>query len=345
MANEKCPCSKKSKSIRLECKQCHQWWHAKCVSLKGLSKDDLVKLTEWRCPLCYTLPEAIPLGKLEKLVKTETEKITAQIKKVEVAIAGDKLKKTMSDVVKANLTEHVDSFTEALSANSDNTRRHIAETIKQSNEEVVTQACRNSKQLMDNDALAREQRKCNVIIRDITESTRASPRERQEEDLEFTQQLLGVDRDRIIKVIRAGPPIGSRENDTRLNRPVVITVESPELAAYLHNHGRGWKVRDDYDNTYWVNPDLIQADRKAAFHARKLARRRRGGGLIVSDSVSQTSSPAASHTGSHSNSPTVHANRVPVINGRDRLSSVSTVSSASHVSLRSRRSDSRSDLH
>ena len=177
------------------------------------------------------------------------------------------------------------------------------------------------------------------------ESNAPTSRERIEKDFQFACKLLGVDQDRIVKVVRAGAPIGTIERDTRETRPMVITVESPELAAHLHNHQRGWKVLDDYGSEYWVNADLIKADREAAYHARVLARKRRRGENVVTDSftASASSSPTPSQHGSPPhNSPTVHVDRMPIFN--NRRMSLGSVSNISHESLNSRRSASRPDL-
>ena len=135
-----------------------------------------------------------------------------------------------------------------------------------------------------------------------------------------------------MKVIRAGPPIRYVPEDTRETHPMIVTLESPELAAYLHNYGRGWAAKDQYDTVYWVNPDLIQADRKAAYNARVLARRRRGGNLQVVDSV---------HNSSTTTSTSARSQR----SRGGSLSSVSSVATeASQSSRRNRRSASRTDL-
>lgn len=243
----------------------------------------------------------------------------------------------LSDVIKEHLNEQVDSVTEAITASNENTRRHISETIQRNSEKVVTEVVKSSKEQMDNDAVAREQRKCNLIIRDVSESDANSPRERQEEDREFAQRLLKIRNQQLVRVTRAGPPIGSRQNDNRISRPMIITVETPELASHLHDHGRGWKVRGEQDEIYWVNADLIQADREANYKARMLARRRRQGGFVLTDAVGE------SPTQSHHNSPVIHANRVPIVaRRRQSLSSVSSTSS--HQSHHSHMSGSREDL-
>ena len=48
-------------------------------------------------------------------------------------------------------------------------------------------------------------------------------------------------------------------------------LSTPELANQQHRHGLGRKVYAEEDKKdYWVNPDLIWADRKANYDARKL---------------------------------------------------------------------------
>ena len=171
MPLNKCPCAKKLKTCPyLQCTTCDQWWHTRCVSLKGLDADTVKLLTEWVCPLCYTPPATIPLGKLESIVKSESAKISEAIKKVQESVSKNKISSVVMEAVSTKLTEHVDSFTEVISANSENTRRILGESIQNNNQEVVKEVVESSKRQMDNDAMAREARKCNVVIRDVTES-------------------------------------------------------------------------------------------------------------------------------------------------------------------------------
>ena len=333
MVNKKCPCAKQKKgSSYISCKTCDQWWHAKCVSLKGLSVDDLKKLTDWDCPICYVLPENAPQGKLEALIKSESNKITARLQSVEAAVAQDKMKMVISEVVKENLDEQVNSLTEVVSANSDNTRRVITESIQRNSQKVLSDVVKSSKAQVDSDAAAREQRKCNLIIRKVTEPTGATPDERRAQDTEFVQDILNVDANQIIRVTRAGPPIGYRQDDNRSSRPIIVTMETPELASYMHNHGRGWKRVDENNRIYWVNPDLIQVDREANYNARVLAQTRRQGRNREFRSVDRAViSPTSSHHSAtpENNSPIVHANRVPLLRYSPSVSYVSSVRSQS----------------
>ena len=54
---EKCPCNKSVKSSwKLDCHKCHQYWHADCMGLGGLSEKEINKLTQWSCPFCWVSP-------------------------------------------------------------------------------------------------------------------------------------------------------------------------------------------------------------------------------------------------------------------------------------------------
>ena len=344
-----------------QCRECARWWHGQCVGLLGL-------LRHWDCPLCLKLPKGMEKGNVD--LSKGLQPIMDEIKSVKAKITSkDQIKKmvetVISGVVKDHLNEQVDNVTEAISASNENTRRIIGETIQTNNQIVVEEVVRSSKMQMDNDTIAREARKCNVVIQGVSESESNDPRERQAKDHEFVVELLGLEAERIIKVYRAGPLKTPDSAETRNRadshdstgparrvkvRPLIITVESPELAAHLHNYGRGWRARDHYDNIFWVNPDLIKADRVAAFNARKLAKERRRGNLARNLNRGNTSASSHSSSGSaetsHTSTPLVHANRVPIVNrsASPSLSSVSIESQESRESRRIRRSTSRLDL-
>lgn len=77
----------------------------------------------------------------------------------------------------------------------------------------------------------------------------------------------------IISVTRAGPPIGKGVNKERKEpRPLIITVKTPELARQLHDYGSGLKIVAD-GKEYYVNQDLILADRIAGYKARQEKKR------------------------------------------------------------------------
>ena len=53
-------------------------------------------------------------------------------------------------------------------------------------------------------------------------------------------------------------------------RPLIIVLASPELARTKHDYGKGRPIRDKEGRNilYWINPDLIKADRFANYKAR-----------------------------------------------------------------------------
>lgn len=289
MVAPRCPCKKKkNQSPALQCTLCEQWWHSCCVSLEGLTTKELSNIISWKCPLCYVLPSAIPNGRLETLVREESNVLKLQVKAVEASVQEDKLKTLMSEVVKKHLDDQVKSVCNLITENSVDTRRVISERIQKNNTEVVDQVVRSSKSQMDGDNLAREQRKCNLVIRNVSEPDGDTGNERRLADEEFACRILNVEKEQIIKVARPGKPIGAFQNDTRVSRPLVITVETPEMAAYLHDYGRGWRRVADGGAVYWVNPDLIKSDREANYKARVVARTRRSGGMHVVDAVGRS---------------------------------------------------------
>ena len=139
---------------------------------------------------------------------------------------------------------------------------------------VVNEAVDTSRQKMERDNVERKLCECNCMIQNILESTARSNSDKKEEDTDKVIQIMNVDSEYIINVRRAGVPKPDRV------RPVIITLSTPELAAEMHNHGRGNKRVNNanHDEVYWINPDLIKTDRVANYQARKEAQKRRQDG-------------------------------------------------------------------
>ena len=90
---------------------------------------------------------------------------------------------------------------------------------------------------------------------------------KKEEDKAKVIDLLGIDDDDIEFVKRAGKPA---EGENPKPRVLIITVKTQEMANALHGQGRGRHFGvDDKNVDIWCNPDLIQADRTANYHARQ----------------------------------------------------------------------------
>ena len=262
---DKCPCDKDTKTLMLQCKNedCKKWWHAQCVRLTGLSKNELKKLEKWLCPYCYRLPEAA------------TVEVSLEVVHQEIA----DLKTGLNHIVES-ITSHVDKNSEVQTKSWSDLFKTNNNTQGQQIQEVVAQVVQKSKQKMDFDHTERERRKKNVVVKEVIEPTAGSNDDKKAEDKTKAAQILDIDESEIEFVKRAGiPKTPTREDPNPSPRPLIITVKSPVLASDLHGHGRGRRALnpdiEDHESWLWINPDLIQADRKANFLAREEMRKKR----------------------------------------------------------------------
>ena len=242
---EKCPCKKKQKFPTIQCVRCEVYWHHKCAGLNGLLLEDLKRLKDWLCPLCYRLPEA---------VTQETTLATLEKKMTEMkADLMEKIEKKTNDQTK----KWSDLFDERDSG-----------TVQQ----AVTQAVEKTKEKMDYDHVERQKRIKNFVVRGIKEPTSSTPESKMAEDKATVLSIVGIESSDIELVRRVGKP----QSETGKPRTIVITVKTPEIAAAIHGHGRGRKFRKEDDNRdVWCNPDLIRADRIADYNAREERKKRR----------------------------------------------------------------------
>ena len=142
----------------------------------------------------------------------------------------------------------------------------------------------------------KERRTRNVVITTVPESSLANIPDRVAADKTIAAQLLKVTPDQIERCYRAGPPLGTGSNkDSNRPRPLVVVLETPELARSKHKYGNWCKVVEEREQ-HWINPDLSRAERRANFEARQRRRER-------------IRKPADNDTG---NSGTVATNKQPV---------------------------------
>ena len=287
----KCVCGsgEKQKSL-MQCKQCERWWHAGCVGLAGLTKSIFAKIEAWKCPLCFSFSPQIK----EKLVEN------GAVEKVDTDILEETVEATDNRRMHRDILEIKDILTKQIVPNTQKTTNTVSQTLdanwrrhtqswadivagqkaletklvqQQEKEKILVQeAINSSRQKTERDNAEREKRKRNVVIRDIEEPTTGSGEDKYYSDLQFVMDILELDQEDIVDLRRAGP---LKRN---YHRPLVITVRTPELAAHLHNYGVGRRKHNTNDESevYWVNPDLIETDRKANYQARVAARAKRG---------------------------------------------------------------------
>lgn len=286
---EVCVCGLGTKPKTLmKCSECEQWWHSGCVGLGPLTQSITSKIESWKCPLCFKFASGIreKLGKAgEREMKVDESEIVdlsgitdtmckdikeikdILISKVVPNVANTSTK--VSETLDANWRRQTQSWADIV-ANQKAIEQKIS--TKQKEEAVlVTNVINSSQQKIERDNIEREKRKRNVVIRELEEPDEGSSEERKYSDKMAVTEILSLDSSDVIQVWRAGPP------KRNYNRPVVVTVSTPEIAQNLHNYGRGKRIENlnDEREYYWCNPDLIETDRKANFKAREEARRRR----------------------------------------------------------------------
>jgi hypothetical protein len=99
--------------------------------------------------------------------------------------------------------------------------------------------------------------------------------------MKFVKDITGISHNEILKCIRAGPKINKQTGKKSEARPIIVTVESPDLAKRLQKYGNGNRVLSD-GKIWWINPDLTLSERQANYRAREMMRGRRSNGPVNS---------------------------------------------------------------
>ena len=203
------------------------------------------------------------------VVKSEIAKLLPGIVSEVVKETTDKQTTKWSEIVKENQTETNTTI-----------KTTMSNAVKDSKKELVKEAM--TKQDADN--IEREKRCRNVVVKDVPEID--SPTEQVDHDWKEALIILDLEPEHVEAVFRAGSVSKSvSPGTTPRPRPLIITLITPELAKRKHNWGNGRKrTFSDSPDVFYINPDLILADRKAAYDARQLKRENK---------ENQTSSAAA----------------------------------------------------
>lgn len=147
--------------------------------------------------------------------------------------------------------------------------RKTSEKSKALAKEVVNETAQHAvaagMQKIDCDNLEREKRRCNVMIKNVPESTSTDNKVRNREDRVFVVKTIGINADDIEAVFRAGTLLDRDGKPRGAPRPLIVVLCDEEEADYWCCDGRGFETEDGY----WVNRDLCKADRVANFLARK----------------------------------------------------------------------------
>ena len=279
----KCPCGQSnSSSYKLVCTgiQCQQNWHVDCVGLKGLTKQGIVKLEHWLCPFCYVLPTSamkkdprVKPKSCNSSYQPETNVVGKILEIVHDAVrdgiaSSDLCRKSdVVDIVKENTSEAIKTYADAASASQKKVLDEMSAV--QASKTVVDEVTRR----IDSDKIEREKRKPNVCVLGIKESVKESAQLRNEDDMEFCVEKLGIEKEDIDSCYRAG----TKNPDPLYCRPLIVKMVNVETANKWTNNGKGFKTNFELDTGKfaYLNPDLCKADRTANFLAREEWRKRR----------------------------------------------------------------------
>ena len=171
------------------------------------------------------------------------------------------LKKELNEQLTNSMTGTEKKWSDLFKSNQQEIKNQTKQANVQRKEIEKTIAANNRQATVDN--LERQKRASNVCINLVPESTKTDKSEQEKEDRAMVIDILNLDDDNVKHVFRAGPVQDKP-------RSIIAVLSSPDLAKKLHDYGKGKPIRDsDGKNIlYWVNPDLIKANRFAKYKAR-----------------------------------------------------------------------------
>ena len=276
VVDENCVCKMyKSEEVSLACDKCSVYWHISCVGLRGLTKEMVDSLEYWECPRCFVCPLT------EKTPETPENRTLQLLIKEELNLINPVIRSTISDAIKECMPSDIFSkgdIKEMLEEGTSKAVKSYADITSSSQKKVIEElsAAQSTKAIVQQvhrefgvEKIEREKRKFNLCVMKAPESKKTVPKERQEEDMKFCHETLGIPKDAIETCFRAGKKSDGTEKK-EFCRPLIIKMKKQEDQAYWSNNNRGYLT-----NNFYINPDMCKADRDAHFRVRKEAKRRR----------------------------------------------------------------------
>ena len=234
----------------VECDACRQWYHYKCTELTATQWKIISSNCEsivWKCDECIRDRgnETKQISKLEERIDLLVNMITNLEDKL-MARIEEKVTKSIEEKQEAKMQEIEEKIT-----------TKIMETIEESEEQ--------------------EKRKNNLVIVNLTESSKTNPKERAEEDLlivkDTLKKVIDIEVDDICEPVTLGKKI---PEDPNKPRPLKIKVKSLEMKKQILQRSR--KINEDVKDPkrrVYVNNDLTGTQREREQALRKELKHRR----------------------------------------------------------------------
>lgn len=216
------------------------------------------KLTSWGQNIVTDMNEIIKqeISNVVPGIVKEAAKVNVKETVKEIS-SSTKFAKSWADLFKKSQeelkTEANNVFKDSLTTALAKSQNEITETIEIKH---------------DNDMLEKEKRSRNIVIGQFPESNSENASNRLQHDLVFVKSVTGLSDKEILKCIRAGPKEDRNTGQKKTSRPIIVTVENPELARRLHKYGNGHKVICQ-GKIWWINQDFTISERHANFRARQ----------------------------------------------------------------------------
>ena len=213
----------------IECEICEKWFHAECVDLESAEYEVLARHTKgylhWYCHVCND--ETSKLMKTVFSIQEKQLKTDSDLQKLSKE-TGDKFTKVEEDLV--TIKKELSEITQKLEV-TNNTENDIDKQIESKLGSVAADVEQLNKAVDSAKSLAAEQqdkenRRCNIILYKVPESSQTAAEERAVDDKRFCSQLLtklnmGLTDEDIKKVVRLG-----KKGQTSNPRPLLLQFGS-----------------------------------------------------------------------------------------------------------------------
>ena len=250
-----------------------------CAQMVKLMKDELVAvIPAITADVTTVLEESTIFAKSSDIEGTVKDAVDQSIKlnmdeqsekletAVKVAAKTELEKPKWSGLLKTNMDKFAEETKQTVEKSMEN-------AVKKNEGELLQNTVDKTRAIQERNMLDRGRRNRNITIKNLPESKKVRGSEKIADDRETVVKLLerySVTPNEILRVVRAGI---ENSNQPRI---VIVTLATPALAQDLHEYGHGRRVRIMEKNLvkeeYWINEDLIQADRTANYNARKFKR-------------------------------------------------------------------------